>query len=331
MSACVLAGDIGGTKTRLATYRREPVGLVRLYDRTYASAEYGSFDALIAHFLEECDTEVAAACFGVAGPVRDGRCRATNLPWVLDERDLTEALGIPRVTLLNDLVATSYGLLRLPSEELVELNPNAQSATGNIAVLAAGTGLGECLLYWDGQTHLPIATESGHADFAPNTARQDELLRYLRERFGGHVSYERVLSGPGLFDIYRFLRASGDVPESPTLAEALRAGGDPGRLIGEHGMGEGDALSRQALHLFAEVYGAEAGNWALRSLAHGGVLLGGGIAAKILPILREGGFLQAFCDKGRFSGFLRSLSVKVALNPDAGLLGAAHHAVETLA
>lgn len=328
MTRSVLAGDIGGTKTRLAVFRNENGRLTTLRDRTYVSAEYPSFSRIIHDFLFEQDAEISAACLGVAGPVRDGRCQATNLPWWLDSRDLAATSGIPMVVLLNDLEATALGMLQLPPEEFVELNPAARLSRGNIAVLAAGTGLGEALLYWDGQRYQAIATEGGHADFAPNTDEQDGLLRYLRARHGGHVSWERVVSGPGLFSIYEYLRGLGQVSESEQLAQALLGRADAGELIGRYGLEEGDVLSREALRLFAALYGAEAGNWALKTLAYGGVLLGGGIAPKILPVLREGGFLRAFCDKGRFCDMLRELSVKVALNPEVCLLGAAHRAAE---
>lgn len=331
MNRRILAGDIGGTKTRLAVYQCAGEERALLLDRTYPSANYATFDSMLAEFLAEAGENIAAACFGVAGPVREGRCVTTNLPWVLDENQLAESTDIPNVHLLNDLEATAYGLLRLAPEELVELNPDARPTAGNIAVLAAGTGLGEALLHWDGQAHRVVATEGGHTDFAPNSDVQDGLLRHLRGSFGGHVSYERVVSGPGLFNVYRYLRDSGHAPESPELAMALSGGGDAGPLVGEYA-GRGDPLARAALALFVQVYGAEAGNWALKTLAHGGVLLGGGIAAKILPALRENGaFLDAFCDKGRYAAWLRTLSVKVSLNPDAGLLGAAGQAVDLLA
>lgn len=322
----VLAGDIGGTKTILALYERAGEALRCVRAETYASSDYAAFSQVVAQFLADATSGIGAACFGVAGPVRDGRCQATNLPWLLDEQELARATGIAKVKLLNDLQAMALGLLRLPAAELVELNPQARSGAGNKAVVAAGTGFGEAILYWDGRTHHAIATEGGHADFAPNTSEEDGLLQYLRPKFEGHVSYERILSGPGLFNVYQYLRDRGGVQEAPALAEQLRAGGDPGRLIGQFGIEENDPLCVESLRLFAGVYGAEAGNWALKTLALGGVLIGGGIAPKILPALQDGVFLAAFCNKGRFSEMVRNLSVKVALNSDAGILGAAHQA-----
>lgn len=328
--ALLLAGDIGGTKTKLALYESAGGALTPLRDATYPSSEYEGLEQILADFLEGLPSPPAAACFGVAGPVQDGRCKTTNLPWVIEESTLSARTGIASVRLLNDLQAMAYGLARLPAEELAELNPNAQPRTGNIAVIAAGTGLGEAILYWDGKTHHAIATEGGHADFAPNSREQEGLLRYLRVKFGGHVSYERIVSGPGLFNVYQHLREEGLAAESAEFHAALMAGGDPGQLISRFALEENNLLCREALRLFIRVYGAEAGNLALKSLAHGGVLIGGGIAAKILPAMANGEFMASFCQKGRFSEWMGTLSVKVALNPDAGLLGSAYQAARLL-
>jgi len=324
--AILLAGDIGGTKTKLALYESAGEALLPLRDKSYPSGEYGGLGQILADFLEGSPKPPAAACFGVAGPVMDGRCRTTNLPWVIEETAISAHTGIACVRLLNDLQAMALGLARLPAEELVELNPNAVPRAGNIAVLAAGTGLGEAILYWDGQTHHAIATEGGHTDFAPNSREQDALLRYLRVKFDGHASYERILSGPGLFNVYQHLREEGIATESAEFNAALLAGGDPGQLVSRFALEENNLLCRETLRLFVRVYGAEAGNWALKTLAHGGVLIGGGIAAKILPAMANGDFMASFCHKGRFSDWIGALSVKVALNQDAGLLGSAHHA-----
>jgi glucokinase len=323
----MLAGDIGGTKTKLALFEKSPQALRRLREKTYASSAYDSFDKVVADFLAGGEQEVASACFGVAGPVIDGRCRTTNLPWLLDETAIAAAANIPAVRLLNDLQAMALGLLRLPAESLVELNPAARSdGSGNIAVIAAGTGCGEAMLHWDGKTYHALATEGGHADFAPNSSLEDGLLRFLRSEFGGHVSYERILAGPGIYNVYRYLREEGVAAESPRFQQALAAGDDPGALIGRLALEDGDALCLESLRLFSRIYGAEAGNWALKCLANGGVLVGGGIAPKILPILQEGGFMSAFKDKGRFSDWAGGLSVKVSTEPDSALLGAAHQA-----
>lgn len=324
--ALLLAGDIGGTKTKLAIFEKGPQTLLRLREKTYASGAYDTFDGVVADFLSAGAQGVAAACFGVAGPVMDGRCRTTNLPWVLDETEIAAAANIPAVRLLNDLQAMALGLLRLPSENLIELNPDARGEGGTIAVIAAGTGCGEAMLYWDGHRYHALATEGGHADFAPNSREQDGLLRFLRARFGGHVSYERILSGPGIYNVYRYLREEGVAAESPRFQQALAASEDPGALIGRLALEEQDPLCLETLRLFARIYGAEAGNWALKCLAKGGVLVGGGIAPKILPILQESGFMSAFRDKGRFAEWAGSLSVKVSTEPDSALLGAAYQA-----
>ncbi|MFM8332510.1 MAG: glucokinase [Candidatus Methylumidiphilus sp.] len=319
----LLAGDIGGTKTKLALYESAGGELLRLRDQTYASSDYQDFHAIVADFISESPSVPAAACFGVAGPVAEGRCRTTNLPWLIEESAVAAHTGIPAVRLLNDLQAMALGLKDLPAHELVELNPDAQPRVGNMAVIAAGTGCGEAMLYWDGQTHHAIATEGGHADFAPNSREQEGLLRWLKIKYGGHVSYERILSGPGLYNIYQYLREEGMATESVEFHAALLAGGDPGRLISRFALEENNLLCRETIRMFVRVYGAEAGNLALKSLAHGGVLIGGGIAPKILPAMANGDFLAGFRAKGRFSEWMGSLSVKVALNQDAGLLGAA--------
>ncbi|BBL76737.1 glucokinase [Methylomagnum ishizawai] len=326
----LLAGDVGGTKTVLAQYEKSTEGLERVRERLYPSADYASLDEIVADFLSDQSVPLEAACFGVAGPVIDGRCYTTNLPWTIDERSLAATTGVGRVKLLNDLQAMALGLLRLGPEEWADLNPDAEPATGNRAVLAAGTGLGEAILYWDGMNYHPVATEGGHTDFAPNDALEDGLLAYLREKLGGHVSYERILSGPGIANIYAYLRDSGHAPESPELAAALADTDDPAREISRCAMERGDALARASLRVFARIYGAEAGNLVLKCLARGGVLIGGGIAPKILAALTDGEFMEGFCAKGRFAGFMRTVPVRVALNPSTGLLGAADYAARCL-
>lgn len=327
----LLAGDVGGTKTILAQYEKSTEGLERVRERLFPSADYASLDEVVAEFLSDQSVPLEAACFGVAGPVIDGQCRITNLPWVIDERSLAATTGVSRVKLLNDLQAMALGLLRLGPEEWLELNPDAEPATGNRAVLAAGTGLGEAILYWDGMNYHPVATEGGHTDFGPNDALEDGLLAYLRQKLGGHVSYERILSGPGIANIYEYLRQTKYAPENPELAAVLASTDDPAREISYRAFESGDVLARATLSLFARIYGAEAGNLALKCLARGGVLIGGGIAPKILPAIVEGNaFMEAFYAKGRFSGFLRTVPVRIALNPSTGLLGAADYAARCL-
>jgi glucokinase len=322
----ILAGDIGGTKTVLALYDAAGAGLRQAREGTFPSRDHATFAEVLRAFLGGDRPALRAACFGVAGPVLDGKVKATNLPWSLDEASLSAVLGGARVKLLNDLEAMAYGALFLRPDELASLNPSAAPwRRGNVAVIAAGTGLGEAILYWDGERHHPLATEGGHCDFAPQTDQEIELLRYLRHKYNGHVSYERILSGPGLHDVFCFLRDSGGAVTA-ALEKKLDAGGDPSAAVGGAGLDGSDPLAVQAVDLFLSIYGAEAGNLALKCLATGGVFVGGGIGPKLLPALRRGAFVRGFCDKGRFGDLLASLPVDVALNPHTPLLGAAHYA-----
>jgi glucokinase len=326
-----LAGDIGGTKTVLALFEPVGDGLSLVREDVYPSRGYATFDALLAEFLvahRPVNGRIQAGCLGVAGAIIDGRALITNLPWILDERALSAALGGARVKLLNDLEAAAFGMLFLKPDELEVLQPGGTATTdqrGNIGVIAAGTGLGEAIMYWDGARHHPIASEGGHGDFGPHTDLEIDLLRWLRDKFNGHVSYERVLSGPGIHNIYQFLRDRGEYPEPAAVADRLRTG-DPNATIAELALAGEDPLSVAAVDLFCRIYGAEAGNLALRCVALGGVYVGGGIAPKLLPILKKGDFLRGFNEKGRFTDFLRKIEVKVALNPRAPLFGAAHYA-----
>jgi glucokinase len=324
----ILAGDIGGTKTVIAHYEESGGRLLRLRAATYHSRDYQSLESILAAYLEGSPgVAPRVGCFGVAGTVLDGKCHTTNLPWQLDEQTLARAISTPRVKLLNDLEATGYGILQLPADELCVLNTGSRPGRrGHAAVIAAGTGLGEAILYWDGQRHHPIASEGGHVDYAPRTDQEIELLRYLRARIGGRVSIERVLSGPGFYDIYCFLRDSGHTPESFEVAAKFRTE-DPNPTITRLGLAGEDPLCVAALQLFSTLYGAEAGNLALKCLATGGVFVGGGIAPKILPVLRDGSFMRGFTDKGRFTGLMKSIEVSVALNPAAALIGAAYYAL----
>jgi glucokinase len=324
----IIAGDIGGTKTVIAHYEESGGGPRQLRAATYHSRDYQSLEAILAAYLKDSPgVTPRVGCFGVAGTVLDGKCHTTNLPWQLDEQTLARAIGAPRVKLLNDLETTGYGILQLPAAELCVLNPGSRPGRrGHAAVIAAGTGLGEAILYWDGQRHHPLASEGGHVDYAPRTDEEIELLRYLRAKIGGRVSIERVLSGPGFYDIYCFLRDSGNTAESPEVAAQLRAE-DPNPIITRLGLAGKDPLCVAALQLFSTLYGAEAGNLALKCLATGGVFVGGGIAPKILPVLQDGSFVRGFTDKGRFTGLMKSIEVSVALNPAASLIGAAHYAL----
>jgi glucokinase len=324
----ILAGDVGGTKTVLALFDCSGDELRLVRDATFPSQAHPSLEEILGWFLNDKPSPpLKAICVGVAGPIIDGKCKTTNLPWQLDEQVLAAACGARHGKLLNDLESAAFGMLHLRPDELVAINPQASPARhGNVAVIAAGTGLGEAIVYWDGHYHHPLATEGGHSSYAPQTELEDELLRYLRARLKGHVSYERVLSGPGLFNLYCFLRDTGVHAEPPDLTAQLRSGGDPSVLITDRALAKADPLSVATLELFCSIYGAEAGNLALKCFAVGGVFIGGGIAPKILPLLQDGHFQRGFTDKGRFSGLLAGLPVLVALNPRAPLLGAAHFA-----
>jgi glucokinase len=318
----ILAGDVGGTKTALALFEPGDTHVTPVHEDTLPSREFKTFEDAVRRFLSAAGApRVAAACFGVAGPVFDGRSVTTNLPWELDETVLAREIPAPRVKLLNDLEATAHGILRMRPAQLLTLQPG-EPRQGHKVVVAAGTGLGEAVVIWDGARHVVIGSEGGHADFAPRTDLETDLLRYLRREFG-HVSYERVLSGPGLFNIYRFLRETGYASEPEWLAQRLR-GGDPSPVISEVGLAEGHPLCTTALDLFIAVYGAEAANLALKVVAHGGVYIGGGIAPRISARLANGRFIAAFRDKGRFSSLLETFPVHVVLEPRAALFGAAH-------
>ena len=322
----ILAGDIGGTKTVLALIEKHADGsLSCLEEQTFASGEYQTFEEILNLFLGP-GRQVSAACFGVAGPVIHQRCQTTNLPWILDGEELKSRLRCPRVRLLNDLGAMAIGMLHLKPEDFVELNPTAEPQTGNIAVIAAGTGLGEAMLYWDGQIHHPLSTEGGHCDFAPQNTQQDQLLAYMRRIYPSHVSWERILSGIGFSHLYDFLVDSKFAPPCPAVPAANNSVGiDRNALISRLGIDGEDPACRETVRLFAELYGAEAGNLALKAFASGGVFIGGGIGPKIRPVLESGEFMRAFVAKGRFQPLLSKISVKLALNPRTPLLGAMHY------
>ncbi len=324
----LLAGDVGGTKTLVALFALQRGRPVLTVQHQVRSREYADLEALLKAFLAGRRVRLAAACFGVAGLVANGRCEGTNLPWTVDVRRLQAALGTKTVCLLNDLEAMAYGIDALPARSFLVLNRGQALADGTRAVLAAGTGLGEALLVWDGQRYRAIPSEGGHVDFSATNETEVELWRYLHARFG-HVSYERILSGPGKVALYEFLRDTGRGREPRWLTRQL-AVRDPSPVISELAVSRRSPLCVKALELFVSIYGAEAGNLALKSLARGGVYVGGGIAPTILPILRRGAFMRAFMDKGRFSSLLRRIPVRVILEPRSGLFGAAWYAAQLL-
>jgi len=269
--------------------------------------------------------EIVAACFGCPGPVRDGRLKVTNLPWTLDARELAKSLGIEHMFLINDLEANGYGIPELAPESVVTLHEGNAAAVGNRGLIAAGTGLGEALLIWDGKAHRPIPSEGGHGDFAARTDREIALLNYLRHKLHGRVSWERVVSGIGIQNIYTYLRDVERMDE-PTWLRKRMTSEDPNAVIGECAVDGTSELCRETMQTFASAYGAETGNIALRALALGGMYLGGGIAPKSLKMLADGGFMQAFLDKGRLSPLLETIPVRVILDESCALLGAAAYA-----
>jgi glucokinase len=322
----ILAGDIGGTSTRLACFDTEAGFSAPLAECRYTSREHGSLEEIVALFAGEHGLTVERACFGIAGPVRQGKVRTPNLPWSVDSAVLAGTLGLAGVRLINDLEANAYGISLLALEDFVVLNQGETDPIGTIAVISAGTGLGESFAYWDGSLHRPLPSEGGHADFAPRNELETELLLYLRAEHG-RVSTERIVSGPGLRNIYRFLRDARHQPETPTVAEEMRRG-DPSAVITRAALAGACPLCGQTLDLFVSLYGAEAGNMALRVLATGGIYLGGGIAPKIIERLKGPGFMQAFTAKGRLSPLLEKIRVCVILNDRTALLGAGRCAAE---
>ena len=323
----ILAGDIGGTNTRLAYFSAEQER-VRLVDcEVFPSRKYAALEDVLAEFAGSRKLPVERACFGVAGPVKRGRCVTSNLPWEVDARLLARQLDLETTLLINDLEANAYGIAALGPEDFVVLNEGEANATGNAALISAGTGLGEAGLHWERGRHAPFASEGGHVDFAPRNELEVELLFYLLRKHK-RVSYERVLSGPGLYNIYQFLRDSGRGEEPPSLAEKLRDK-DPAPIISQAALDGSSDLCVRALDMFVSLYGAEAGNLTLKLMATGGLYIGGGIAPRIIAKLRGPTFWTAFTTKGRLSPLLEATPVRVIMNDRTALLGAARLAAST--
>lgn len=320
----VLAGDIGGTKTSLALFSVHADKLRVEAERNFPSKQYSGLTPILEEFGVHQQV-IDAACFGIAGPVVDGRVKTTNLPWIIDSQVLCQALKVGTVYLLNDLEAAAYGVFTLEDDEFYALNGGILRHAGNKALIAAGTGLGQAILYDDGRHFRALPSEGGHADFASRNELEIELWRYLSARFG-HVSYERVLSGPGLSNVYRFLKERRGMAEPPWLAEQFAASDDPAATISKAALAGKAEICVKALDLFVSIYGAEAGNMALRFKSVRGLYVGGGIAPKILEKLKDGTFMRSFIDKGRYTEFLTAMPVQVVLNPQAGLRGAAYYA-----
>ncbi|MDE1176576.1 MAG: glucokinase [Edaphobacter sp.] len=325
----ILAGDVGGTKVHLALYDFAEGNLHAIRDEKFPAHQFGSLDEIVNKFLSGNEQfpaakreEILAACFGCPGPVRDGRLKLTNLPWVLDARDLSKSLSIKHVFLINDLEANGYGIPELAADKIFTLHEGDANAVGHRGLIAAGTGLGQALLIWDGKRHNPIPSEGGHCDFAARSNREIAMLEYLRGTLKGRVSFERVVSGLGIKNVYRFLREVEKLDEPKWLCDRM-AGEDPNAVIGECAEDGSSSICFETMKLFASAYGAEAGNLALKVLATGGIYLGGGIAPKRLKTMQNGFFMQAFLDKGRMSPLLQSIPVRIILDDSCALLGAA--------
>jgi glucokinase len=324
----ILAGDIGGTNTRLALFE-DGDGLAPVRAETFPSREHASLAAIVRSFLSGSAVRPDRACFGVAGAVRSGRVAATNLPWKLDAAALAAELSIGRVALLNDLEAAGWVVEALAPADVAVLQVGEPDPEGNGAVIAAGTGLGEAGLVFDGRRRRPFASEGGHSDYSPRSEIEVELWRHLAARFG-HASWERVVSGPGLVNVHAFLRDTGRGEEPAWLAEEMREG-DPAAAVARAALARRSDLAARALEIFASAYGAAAGNLALHFAARAGVWIAGGIAPRVLPALRAPGFLEAFRDKGRFRPWLEKVPVRVVLDERAPLLGAARYALREMA
>ena len=326
----ILAGDVGGTKVHLALYSFDGGKLTPVRDHKFPAAGYACLDDIVKEFLageEGQKQEIIASCFGCPGPVRDGRLKLTNLPWTLDARDLQKSLGIEHIFLINDLEANGYGIPELAPDKVFALHQGDPSSIGHRGLVSAGTGLGECLLIWDGQRkqHLPLPSEGGHTDFAARTDREVALLQYLRRTLNGRVSHERVVSGLGIKNVYTFLRDDQKM-EEPTWLRDRMASEDPNAVIGQCAENGSSEICYETLQIFTAAFGAEAGNLALKVLANGGIYLGGGIAPKILKTMQNGAFTQAFLDKGRMSPLLETIPVRIILDDTCALLGAAAYA-----
>lgn len=319
----ILAGDIGGTKTLLAIYNADHC----VAKHTFSSANYSTFHSLLAEFLTLIPSvHIDTVCIGVAGAIVNGNCETTNLPWKLVCSEISQQLNCSQIKLINDLEAAAWGVLSLPETDFVNLNPNANKKQGNCAVVAAGTGLGEAIVFYDGNKHHVIATEGGHCDFAPTDSQQMALLTFMQARFNNHVSYERLVSGAGIKAIYDFLNQTNEYLFSETLEQTLNHSNDQAAIIGATAVAETNELCVATLELFSKIYGAEAGNLALKCLPQGGVYLTGGIGLKCLSILQKGAFLESFLAKGRFHSMLEKIPVKVCTQAEVVLLGALHHA-----
>ena len=321
----ILAGDTGGTNTRLALFEKTEHGFESVAVEKFSSPAFGSLNEIIGKFLADKSHKIERACFAVPGPVQENKAKLANLPWAVDASEVQKQFGYDRIGLINDLESNAYGLNELKDSDFTILSEGSPNPSGNAALVSAGTGLGEAGMHFADGRRLPFASEGGHADFAPRNELEIELLRYLLSKYE-RVSVERVVSGKGLQNIYEFLRDTKREEVPAWLEEEISEGNDVGAMVSKHGLACKAPICEQALEIFASAYGAEAGNLGLKMLASGGVFIGGGIAPKILPKLQEPTFLNSFKSKGRMSDLMERMPVRVVLNDNAALLGAAHFA-----
>ncbi|MCF7806529.1 MAG: glucokinase [Simkaniaceae bacterium] len=322
-----LAGDIGGTKTHLAFYHLNDTEYKSFVSQKFHSHEYPDLISIVRIFCEKFPQKIKRACFGVAGPIRDNICKATNLPWVIDANKMEKELGIEKIFLINDLEANAYGIKTLKEKDFFTLNAGIEEVKGNQGLISAGTGLGEAGLFYNGEETIPFACEGGHADFAARNEVEMRLFEFLKQKYE-HVSYERILSGKGFWELYRFLTQVEKMAKCQ-LVEECPKDQDPSVIITQQGTEKYDRTCMEVMDLFCSIYGAEAGNLALKYLAISGIYVGGGIAPKILKALQKGGFIENFTKKGRFKELLESIPVKVVLDQETALKGAAYYCIRS--
>jgi glucokinase len=320
----ILAGEIGATQTRLAGFETQGSRLQLVIEKSYPSQEHAGLSEIIAEFIQTEGIMVNRACFGVAGPVRRGRSKISNLPWIIDSRDLARQLKLDSVGMINDLEAYAYGIDGLDAKDFVVLNEGSEDAEGNRAVISARTGLGVAGLYWDGYRHHPFGCEGGHSDFAPRNESEMALLSYLQKKYG-RISCERLLSGPGIKNIYDFLRDTERAEEPQVLKDQIAAAPDAPALISKLAAQGKTPICDQTMSIFVSIYGAETGNVALNFLSTGGIYIGGSVAAKNVPKMKDPIFMKSFLDKGRMVALMKEIPVSIVLNDDAGMIGAARY------
>src|ERR1700723_4367183 len=320
----ILAREIGATRTRLAAFETEGNRLQSVVEKNYPSQQHDGLSGILADFIKTEGIPVHSACLGVAGPVRAGRSKISNLPWIIDAQEVAKQLRLTSVGLLNDLEAFAYGIDGLESKDFITLSEGSEAAEGNRAIISAKTGLGMAGLYWDGFRHHPFACEGGHADFAPRNDLQMELLAYLQKKYG-RISCERILSGPGIKNIYDFLRDTNKADEPEWLRTQIRAAPDPPALISRLALEGKAAICDQTLAIFVSIFGAQPGNCAQNIMSTGGIFIGGIIAAKIVPKMKDPVFLESFLDKGRMAAILKDMPVRIVVNDDCGMIGAARY------